>query len=263
MTNLPLSQSGKSALEVATEATKQAGEILLAHFHRKKEIKEKSKSNLVTEVDILSEKTIAKLLTNEYPACNILSEELAPSTPLTGYTWVVDPLAGTNNYAFGIPFFCINIALVKDKDILLGITFDPLRGELFWAEKGKGAYLNDSPIHVSERTSLQTSLLSFDPGYNEIQGKKLLSTITRLWPEVHSLRSMGSSSVALAYVACGRVDLYVRSDLQPWDIASGILLVKEAGGEVSDWQGKPANLQNKDIIAANNKLHQEFLGQLK
>ena len=263
MTNLPLSQSGKSALEVATEATKQAGEILLAHFHRKKEIKEKSKSNLVTEVDILSEKTIAKLLTNEYPACNILSEELAPSTPLTGYTWVVDPLAGTNNYAFGIPFFCINIALAKDKDILLGITYDPLRGELFRAEKGKGAYLNDSPIHVSERASLQVSLVTFDPGYNEIKGKKLLSTVTRLWPGVHSLRAMGSSSVALAYVACGRVDLYVRSDLYPWDVASGILLVKEAGGKVSGWQGKPANLQDRDIIAANNKLLQEFLTQLK
>jgi len=263
MTNLPLSRSGKSVLEVATEAAKQAGEILLAHFHRKKEIKEKSKNNLVTEVDILSERAIAKLLTNEYPGYNVLSEELAPSTPLTGYTWIVDPLAGTNNYAFGIPFFCINIALAKDKDVLLGITFDPLRRELFRAEKGKGACLNDSPIHVSERASLETSLLSFDPGYNEIQGKKLLGTVTRLWPGVHSLRSMGSSSVALAYVACGRVDLYVRSDLYPWDIASGTLLVKEAGGKVSDWQGKPANLQNKDIIAANNKLHQEFLSQLK
>jgi len=263
MTNLPLSRSGKSVLEVATEAAKQAGEILLAHFHRKKEIKEKSKSNLVTEVDILSERAIAKLLTNEYPGYNVLSEELASSTPLTGYTWIVDPLAGTNNYAFGIPFFCINIALAKDKDVLLGITFDPLRRELFRAEKGKGACLNDSPIHVSERASLETSLLSFDPGYNEIQGKKLLGTVTRLWPGVHSLRSMGSSSVALAYVACGRVDLYVRSDLYPWDIASGILLVKEAGGEVSDWQGKPANLQKREVIAANNKLHQEFLSQLK
>lgn len=145
----------------------------------------------------------------------------------------------------------------------MGVTYDPLRGELFRAEKGKGAYLNDSPIHVSERALLQTSLLSFDPGYNAIQGKKLLNIVTRLWPKVHSLRSMGSSSVALAYVACGRVDLYVRSDLHPWDIASGILLVKEAGGKVSDWQGKPANLQNKEIIAANNKLHQEFLSQLK
>jgi len=263
MTNLSLSQSGRSALEVATEAIKQAGEILLAHFHCQKEIKDKGKSSLVTEVDILSERAIAKFLTNEYPACNILSEELAPFTPVTGYTWLVDPLAGTNNYAFGIPFFCINIALAKDKDILLGITYDPLREELFRAEKGKGAYLNDSAIHVSEKALLQDSVLSFDPGYDAIQGRKLLNVVARLWPGVHSLRSMGSASVALAYVACGRIDLYVRSDLHPWDIASGILLVKEAGGEVSDWQGKPANLQNKEIIAANNKLHQEFLSQLE
>jgi myo-inositol-1(or 4)-monophosphatase len=263
MTDLPLSQSGKSALEVAIEAIKQAGEILLAYFPGEKKVRDKSKSNLVTEVDILSEKTIAKFLQNEYPAYPILSEELAPFTPVTGYTWIVDPLAGTNNYAFGIPLFCINIALVKDQDILLGVTYDPLRKELFQAEGGKGAYLNNSPIHVSNKASLETSLLSFDPGYEVSQGKKLLGLVARLWPGVHSLRSMGSSSIALAYVACGRVDLYVRSDLRPWDIASGILLVREAGGKVSDWQGGKASLHSKEIVAANTQLLQEFLNQLK
>ena len=263
MTDLPLSRSGKSALEVATGAVKQAGELLLAHFHSDKEIRDKGKNHLVTEVDILSEKAIARVLTDEYPGCIILSEELSPSTPVTGYTWVVDPLAGTNNYISGIPLFCINIALVKNETILLGITYDPVRNELFWAEKGKGAYLNDSPVHVSDKASLKASLLSFDPGDDPVQGRKLLNMVSSLWPGVHSLRSLGSASISQAYVACGRFDLYVRSCLYPWDIASGILLVEEAGGKVTDWQGKSASLQSKEIIAANHKLHQEWLNQMK
>ncbi|MBC8512390.1 MAG: inositol monophosphatase, partial [Dehalococcoidia bacterium] len=136
MNNLSLARSGRSALEVAIEAAREAGKILLAHFHSEKEIKHKGKSNLVTEVDILSEKLIVELLKREYPDCNILSEESNSTTPVAGYTWIVDPLDGTNNYVFGIPFFCTSIALVKDEDILLGVTYDPLRDELFRAEKG-------------------------------------------------------------------------------------------------------------------------------
>jgi len=263
MTDLPLASSGRGAPEIATAAAKQAGEILLARFHKKKEIKDKGRGDLVTEVDGLSEQVIIKLLSAEYPACHILTEESAPSTLVTGYTWVIDPLAGTNNFVFGIPLFGINIALVKGNDILLGITYDPLRGELFRAEKGNGAYLNDSPIRVSGKVSLQTSLLGFDPGHDVTSGRELLSTVIGLWPQVFGLRSMGSASIALAYLACGRIDLYLRRDIYPWDIASGLLLVKEAGGSVSDWQGKSADFWNKEIMAANDTLHREFLRQLK
>jgi myo-inositol-1(or 4)-monophosphatase len=262
MIDLPLSKSGRRPLEIAAEVIKQAGEILLSHSHSIKEIKDKGKNGLVTEVDILSEKAIVDVLTNEYPEYNILSEESTPTTPVTGYTWIVDPLAGTNNYAYGIPLFCINMALAREKDVLLAITYDPVRGELFRAEKGRGAFLNDLPIHISKKTSLQTSLLCFDPGYDAIQGRKLLDFITRLWPGVHGLRAMGSASIALAYVACGRIDLYIRSYLHPWDIASGLLLVNEAGGKVSDWQGIPADLQTKEIIAANSTLQQDLLIRL-
>jgi len=263
MADLPLSPSGRSALEVATEAAKQAGEILLAHFHGKKEVRDKGRGDLVTEVDVLSEKAIVKLLADEYPDYNVLAEESASSATVKGYTWLIDPLAGTNNYVFGIPFFCINIALVKDNDILLGITYDPLRDELFRAEKGNGAYLNDSPIHVSGKVSLEDSLLGFDPGYDKASGGELLRAVTGLWPEVFGLRAIGSASVALAYVACGHIDLYVRRGVHPWDIASGLLLVREAGGRVSDWRGKPADFRSKEIVAANGTLQREFLGRLK
>jgi myo-inositol-1(or 4)-monophosphatase len=262
MNKLPLGRSGRSAIEVAIEAAREAGRILLAHFHSKKEIKHKGKSNLVTEVDILSEKLIVELLKREYPEFNILSEESNSTTPVTGYTWIIDPLDGTNNYVFGIPFFCTTIALVKDEDILLGVTYDPLREELFRAEKGQGAYLNDSAIHVSKESSVGASLLGLDLGYSAEQSKNMLDIATELWNQVHCLRIMGSASLGLAYVACGRVNVYFHRFVYPWDIASGLLLIREAAGKVTDWQGEPAVSQSKQLIAANDRLHQEFMEHL-
>jgi len=262
MENLPLAQSGRTALEVATYAAREAGNIILARFRSENEIQHKGKSNLVTKADILSDKLIVELLQNEYPECNILSEESHSSTPVVGYTWIVDPLDGTNNYVFGIPFFCTNIALAKDGDILLGLTYDPLREELFHAEKGRGAYLNNLAIHVTKKESLGASLIAFDLGYNDERGKELLDLSGRLRNQVHCLRTMGSTALGLAYVACGRISLYFHRWIYPWDIASGLLLVSEAGGKVTGWQGNQANLQSKEIIASNHRLHQEFMTYL-
>jgi myo-inositol-1(or 4)-monophosphatase len=259
MSNLPLATSGKSALEVASTAAKEAGEILLAHFGSVKQIKRKSQGNLVTEADILSEKYIIDFLKREYPDFRILSEESHSSTPIDNYTWVVDPLDGTNNYTFGIPFFCVNIALVRDEDILLGVTYDPVRGELFHVETGKGAYLNESPIRVTKISSLQKSLVGLDLGYSHDRGRQMLDTVNRIWGQVHCVRLMGSSSLGLAYVACGRVSLYFHRYLFPWDIASGLLLVREAGGEVVDWQGRRANFRDTELVASNLRLQREFL----
>ena len=201
---------------------------------------------------------------NEYPDHNILSEESNAATQVAGYTWIVDPLDGTNNYVFGIPFFCTNIALVKDENILLGVTYDPLREELFRAERGQGAYLNDSAIQVSKESSLQASLVGLDLGYSDKRGRELLDIITtKLWGQVHCLRILGSASLGLAYVACGRVNLYFHRYLYPWDVASGILLIREAGGKITDWQGQSVNFQNKQIIASNHELLNEFMLLLK
>ena len=263
MNNLPLARSGRSALEVAVQAAEEAGKILLAHFGSEKEVSHKGKGNLVTQVDILSEKCIVELLKREYPDHNILSEESNSSTPVAGYTWIIDPLDGTNNYVFGIPFFCTNIALVKDEDILLGVTYDPLRRELFRAERGQGAYLNDSAIHVSKESSLGASLVGLDLGYSYEQGSELLDITSKLWGHVHCLRIMGSASLGLAYVACGRVNLYFHRFVYPWDIASGLLLIREAGGEVTDWEGKPATSQDEQIIASNRRLHRELTLRLE
>jgi len=259
MSNLPLAVSGKNTLEVASAAAQKAGEILLDYFGSVKQVKRKSQGNLVTEADILSEKFIIDFLKKEYPDFRVLSEESNSSTPINNFTWVVDPLDGTNNYTFGIPFFCVNIALVHDDDILLGITYDPVRGELFQAEKGKGAHLNGSQIRISTISALQESLIGLDLGYSHDRGKQMLDTVNRLWGQVHCVRLMGSSSLGLAYVACGRVSLYFHRYLFPWDIASGLLLVREAGGEVVDWQGRQAQLQDTELVASNPILQREFL----
>jgi len=263
MNELPPAKSGRSALEVAIAAAKGAGEILLAHLGARRTIKHKSKGNLVTDVDIFSEEFVLGLLKDEYPDYNVLSEESNFSSPIAGHTWVVDPLDGTNNYTYGIPFFCINIALVVDDDILLGVTYDPVRGELFQAQKGQGAYLNGSVLRIPNISTLQTSLVGLDLGYSEERGKEILHVVNTLWGQAHCLRLLGSASLGLAYVACGRISLYFHRYLFPWDLASGLLLVAEAGGKVTDWQNRQANLRTQEIIAANRKLHQRFMAHLR
>ena len=261
MNDLPSAKSGRNAIEVAIAAAKEAGQIILDNFGSERQVSHKSKGNLVTDVDLLSEKVILELLQNEYSEFGVLSEESNSSAPLADYSWIVDPLDGTNNYTFGIPFFCVNIALVKGEDILLGITYDPVRDELFHARKGQGAYLNDSPVQVAKENSLQASLVGLDLGYSHERGMEMLQIVNRLWGQVHCLRLVGSSSLGLAYVACGRVNLYFHRYLFPWDIASGILLVREAGGEVIDWRGEPANFRAIELIASNDQLAQEFLAR--
>jgi myo-inositol-1(or 4)-monophosphatase len=259
MPNLPVARSGKDALEVASTAAKKAGQILLANFGTVKQVKRKSHGNLVTDVDILSEGLIIDFLKKEYPDFGILSEESHPSTEINNYTWIIDPLDGTNNYTFGVPFFCVNIALVLNEDILLGVTYDPVRKELFHAKTGKGAYLNESPIRVTTINFLRESLVGLDLGYSHDRGRQMLDTVNRLWGQVHCVRLMGSSSLGLAYVACGRVSLYFHRYLFPWDIASGLLLVREAGGEVVDWHGNRTSFRDTELVASNHRLQREFL----
>ncbi len=259
MPDLPIALSGATPIEVARIAARKAGEILLAHFGSVKQVKRKSHGNLVTEADILSEKLIDEILKKEYPHFGILSEESNSSTSLSGYTWVVDPLDGTNNYTYGIPFFCVNVALVHDQDILVAVTYDPIRDELLEAQAGEGAYLNGSPVRVSTVNSLRGALVGLDLGYSHDRGKEMLETVNKLWGQVHCVRLMGSSALGMAYVACGRVSLYFHRYLFPWDIVSGLLLVREAGGEVVDWQGNRANLKDTELVASNTKLRREFL----
>lgn len=259
MTSLPPSRSGKSAAEIATLAARSAGKVLLAHFRKPQEMHRKSRGNLVTAADLLSEKTMLELIQNEYPSFNLLSEESKHAPTPSPYTWVIDPLDGTNNYAFGVPFFCLTVALVEGQDVLLGLTYDPLRKELFLAEKGKGAYLNGSPIRVSSRQKIEECFIGFDMGYEEEHGRYAMKIALALWPRLHSLRVMGSGALGLAYVACGRQDLYFHRCLYPWDFTSARLLISEAGGVITDWQGGALDLESRQLVASHHPIYEKFL----
>ena len=243
---------------MAQEACRQAGNILLGHFHNLKGVKHKGKRDIQTEADLASEKAIKDILALEFPEDGLITEESASKEGASGYNWIVDPLDGTNNFYYGLPYFAVNIALTKGDDVLLGLTYAPVQKELFRAEKGKGAFLNDAPIHVSAAERLKDCLVSFDMGYSEQQGREMLEVAKLLWPEVHSIRLLGSGALGLAYLACGRMGLYFHRYLFPWDVASGILLVREAGGVVEAWGRQPIRLDSGSVVAASPVLTERF-----
>ena len=259
MTSLPLSASGNNALDVAVIAARNAGEVLKSHFREQTQVRYKGRANIVTDTDLQAEHSIMSLLQAEYPDHGILSEESEPIRGDSNYTWILDPLDGTNNYSFGIPFFSTVIALVHGDDIILGIVYDPLRDELFSAEKGKGAFLNGNPISVTSKTSVQEALIGLDLGYVEGNGRSILEFISGLWPNMYAFRIMGSAALGMAYAACGRLDLYFHLLLYPWELACGQLLVAEAGGVATDWEGQPPGIQENSVIASNKAVHADFL----
>ncbi len=257
---LPLSRTGKTPQEVVRLAIQEAGVLLRDNFYAEKEVRSKGRGNLVTNLDHLVEERTIELLRKEYPHWGVISEEQAE--PIRGedaYTWILDPVDGTRNYAAALPFYSVALALVKDDQVLLGATYDPMRDELFWAELGKGATLNGQPIHVSAKKTVNDSVLALDMSYmNETAGLGL-KMLGALWPGMQSIRIMGSAALGLCYAACGRVDLYFHPTLAPWDMAGGILIVREAGGVTTDRQGKPITYRTGEAIASNRDIHADFM----
>lgn len=256
---LPLSQSGQAPRTVAQPIITEAGEIALAHFFAEKEIVQKGRGNVVTNVDLLLEKHLVTRLRQEFPTFGFLTEESPAIAGDSNYTWIIDPLDGTRNYASGIPYFCISLALVQGEEVLLGLTYDPVRREHFWAEKGGGAFCNERRLAVARKPNLQASLIGFDMGYHDDRARESLETVLGFWPGIQSMRVMGSAALSLAYVAAGRLDLYFHGHLYPWDVACGLLLVTEAGGKITDRQGGPFTIHSSGAIAANEAVHADFL----
>ena len=255
---LPVSSHDKSAYAVAHYAAIEAGKILKARYGLHNDIKVKGKRNIVTEADLLSESKIISTIHDEFPGHAILSEESGDNMMKSEYTWIIDPLDGTNNYHFGIPFFCVNIALARQGEVVMGVTYDPMRNEMFHSVKGKGTYLNRRKVVVSDISQLSGASVGIDLGYVQERSQEMIAIAGRLWAQVHCLRLMGSSCLGLAYVAGGRLGIYFHKYLYPWDMASGILMVREAGGEVVNSHGKPATIKDNSIIASNSVLLDEF-----
>lgn len=265
MPTLPVGRSGCSARQVAEDTVREAGRLIMQWFDAPAgsagapAISHKGRADIVTEADTAVEAAALAMLREEFPDFGVLAEESGASPGSGPYTWVLDPIDGTRNFANGVPHFAVNLALVKSPDVLLGLTYDPVRDELFHAEAGQGATLNGERISVSSTESLEMSVLGFDMGYVDQQATWLLEMVQGLWPGMQAIRVMGSAALGLAYAAAGRIDIYTHHHLGPWDLAPGLLLVREAGGVVTDLQGPPATLHGAAAIAANPALHARFM----
>jgi len=261
-------------LEVAIEAAREAGSILLADFDHPRKIAYKGDVDLVTEADRRSEQAVVARLRSHFPRHAILGEEgggygdaSAQGADAVRHCWYVDPLDGTTNFAHGYPCFCVSIGLAENvkpgasptpDDLLIGVVYDPIRGELFTAARGEGAFLNQRKIQVSSVASLATSLLATGfPSHKRAQNPN----IHYYWDFTmcsHGVRRDGSAALDLAGVACGRFDGFWEFGLKPWDTAAGVLLVREAGGMVSDFAGRPYRLGGPELCASNKLVHEEM-----
>ena len=257
--SLPFSTSGQPAISVAAEAARRAGKVLMDRFAGDISISFKGRGNVVTDVDLECERVILELLAEEYPGFGILSEESEPVDTGSPYTWVIDPLDGTRNYSEGIAHFSVVVALAHQRRPVAGVTYDPVRDHMFQAELGKGAQLNGTPISISDKQQLDRCLMGFDMGYVDQDAAKALDMVRSLWPDVEAIRIMGSGALGLAYAAAGQLDIYFHHRLFPWDVASGLLLVTEAGGTVVTRNGAPGSLDSPSVIATSQPLLAQFL----
>jgi len=259
MTEIPHSASGRSARQVARETALRAGEILIDRFHTSISVSYKGRGNIVTDVDTEVEEEVLGILRREYPAMGLLGEESSGMRADAGYVWIVDPLDGTRNYASGIPFFSTVIGLALDGEVLVGVNYDPVRNDLFEAERGGGAFLNGERVTVSERTELAECIIGTDLSYNNRGAANGLEVIGEIWPGMQTARIMGSAALGLSYAATGRTDLYFHHRLEPWDQVAGMLLAEEAGGVVTDRTGRRAGLYSDGIVVSSRALHSEFM----
>lgn len=255
----PLGASGRTAREVVEAAARAVGKTLRERFSTDHTIEYRGRNNIVTETDLLAEEQILADLRREFPNFGVLAEESGRSESDSSYTWVIDPLDGTRNYASAIPHFGVVIALAKDDHVFLGVTYDPMRDELFLAEEGHGATLNGVPMKVSSEESLEKCIVGGDLGYRDDLGGYALDLSRSLWPKVQGIRIMGSAALGLAWAAAGRYDLYFHQSLYPWDIASGLILAQESGAVILDLQGNPATLDSDRSITSSPRLAAEFM----
>jgi myo-inositol-1(or 4)-monophosphatase len=251
-------------LNFAVETAREAGQILLEKFGRKINISKKGNTNLVTEADLASEKYIIEKIKSYYPKHSILAEESGASDQKNGnvWKWIIDPLDGTTNFAHGYPCWCVTIAVEHDGELVLGVTFDPTRDELFAAEKGQGATLNGRKIQVSDTEKLGEALLVTGFPYDATERENFARHFTEFTHKARGIRRDGSAAIDMAYVACGRFDGFWEEGLNAWDVAAGVLLIEEAGGRVSYYDDSTFSIYAPPICADNGLIHAEMLDVL-
>jgi len=254
-------------LNIAIEAAREAGKFLKYHMGKVQEVKQKGAHsiNLVTEIDRLSEEKIIGKIKQHFPTHDILAEESGTAHGKTSsFKWIIDPLDGTTNYTHSYPVYAVSIALAQDDDLVLGVIYDPNFDELFTAERGNGTYLNGKRLHATKTDALINSLLATGFPYNVRENPDhAIEHFDNFLMEVQGIRRLGSAALDLAYVAAGRLDGFWEVQLNPWDLAAGVLLIREAGGKVTDFDGNPFRISQKRVLASNGCIHDEMMRVLK
>ncbi|MCX6764518.1 MAG: inositol monophosphatase family protein [Candidatus Nealsonbacteria bacterium] len=250
--------------KIAIEAAKEAGKMLMKNFNKATVIKYKDRQDVLTDADLRAEKIIINKIKSNFPDHNIISEEKGEENLKSEYTWIIDPLDGTKHYIRKIPIFCVSIALQKKEEIIVGVVFFPAMNNLFYAEKGKGAFLNDKKIHVSRIKNLANSFIYTElPNYK--LSKKAFSRnhkkLEKLFKKTYRVRAWGSGPLGLCYVASGGFESYIalNDGAKLWDIAAGAIIVKEAGGKVTNINGNKFIKKTIHLIASNDKVHDKLL----
>lgn len=244
-------------LAVAIEAAKKAGEILKENFGKKYRIIRKSYHEMVTEIDMKAQKIILKILSEHDSSCGIITEEKAPFDVDKRKNWIVDPLDGTHNYIAGLPFSGISIGLADGHDFLLGVIYFPLEEELYYSVKGEGAYLNGKAISASQNDSLSKSIICFDNQFH--LNNKSFEYYRILTERAFTTRIFGTATMDLCLIASGKIDGRIWVNTKICDIAAGLVILSEAGGKITNFDGTPCDLNSHQVIASNNKIHHELL----
>lgn len=267
----------KSYKRVMIATALKSGRFIKASLGRVKEISYKGRINLVTDVDKKSEEIIIDNILSAFPGHSILSEE-SGAIPSRGDSsqvanasrkencplWIIDPLDGTTNFAHGFPFFSVSIGLEKNGKVIMGVVYDPVKEELFFAEREKGAYLNNKRIKASAVTRLSEGLLAtgFMYGIKEARDNNIRN-FSNFLMRAQAIRRAGSAALDFCYVACGRFDGYWELDLKPWDCAAGALIVKEAGGAITRLNGSLYSHYDREVLATNGLIHKEMVKVFK
>jgi myo-inositol-1(or 4)-monophosphatase len=246
------------------DIARETGELIKAATLNKDEIEEKSDNNFVTQVDKASEINLVNALEKLIPGSGFIGEEDTLGNHLEDYTWIIDPLDGTTNFIHGVPLYCISIGLMKDDSIICGVIYEIPSGDCFYAWRGGGAYLNGERIFVSNTTTIKASLMATGfPYYDYGRLVEYLQLFKFMMQHTHGVRRLGSAAADLAWVACGRFDGFYEYGLSPWDVAAGIIIIKEAGGRVSDFKGGEDYLFGKEILVSNKEIFLELQSVIK
>jgi myo-inositol-1(or 4)-monophosphatase len=253
-------------LNFATQVARDAGNVLVQRLGTAK-VTTKGDINLVTEADIAAENLIIERIRSYYPQHGILAEESGEAVLVGGkrseWKWIIDPLDGTTNYAHGYPCFAVSIGLEHNGELEIGVVYDPMRDEMFAAERGLGATLNDRKIRVSSVEELNSAMLCTGFPYNVRERPDFARDFVNFTMAAQAVRRDGSAALDLAYVACGRFDGFWENGLSPWDIAAGALLIQEARGRVTNFNNEPLNIYTEKVLATNGLVHDAMLKVLR